>query len=164
MRNIILTITALLVVMAAMTGISAAATTVDFQVTNDPVIINVGETKTQTATLTLSPVVTGAIKKIEILDLPAGITTTIDGNPGTILTGPWTSTKSWTVDFTNSAAPNGEYIITYKVTYENDLVQTRRATIEAGVSAIPEFPTVALPVAAMIGIVFFFQHRKNRKD
>lgn len=26
---------------------------------------------------------------------------------------------------------------------------------------IPEFPTVALPVAVIIGIAFFFQHRKE---
>jgi hypothetical protein len=30
-------------------------------------------------------------------------------------------------------------------------------------SSIPEFPAVALPVAAVIGIVFFFQQRKNKR-
>jgi len=29
---------------------------------------------------------------------------------------------------------------------------------------IPEFPTIALPIAAVIGLVFFFQHRKIRKE
>lgn len=29
---------------------------------------------------------------------------------------------------------------------------------------IPEFPTVALPIGAVIGLVFYFQHRKNRKE
>ena len=29
---------------------------------------------------------------------------------------------------------------------------------------IPEFPTVALPIAAVIGLVFFFQHKKKKED
>jgi hypothetical protein len=31
-------------------------------------------------------------------------------------------------------------------------------------ASVPEFPTVALPVAAVIGLVFFFQQRKNKKE
>jgi hypothetical protein len=29
---------------------------------------------------------------------------------------------------------------------------------------IPEFPTVALPIAAVIGLVFFFQNRKKKEE
>jgi hypothetical protein len=29
---------------------------------------------------------------------------------------------------------------------------------------IPEFPTVALPIAAVIGLVFFFQHKKRKEE
>lgn len=29
---------------------------------------------------------------------------------------------------------------------------------------IPEFPTVALPIAAVIGLVFFFQHKKKKEE
>jgi len=29
---------------------------------------------------------------------------------------------------------------------------------------IPEFPTVALPIAAVLGLVFFFQHRKKKEE
>ncbi len=29
---------------------------------------------------------------------------------------------------------------------------------------IPEFPTIALPIAAVIGLVFFFQQRKNKEE
>jgi hypothetical protein len=29
---------------------------------------------------------------------------------------------------------------------------------------IPEFPTVALPIAGVIGLVFFFQHRKRKEE
>ena len=31
-------------------------------------------------------------------------------------------------------------------------------------SLVPEFPTVALPIAAVIGLVFFFQQKKNKKE
>lgn len=31
-------------------------------------------------------------------------------------------------------------------------------------TSIPEFPTVALPVAALIGLVFFFQQRKKKEE
>lgn len=29
---------------------------------------------------------------------------------------------------------------------------------------IPEFPTVALPIAAVIGLIFFFQHKKRKEE
>ena|SRR3989304_8797619 len=29
---------------------------------------------------------------------------------------------------------------------------------------IPEFPTIALPIAAIIGLLFMFQHRKNKEE
>jgi hypothetical protein len=29
---------------------------------------------------------------------------------------------------------------------------------------IPEFPTIALPIAAVIGLVFFFQHKKRKEE
>jgi hypothetical protein len=33
-----------------------------------------------------------------------------------------------------------------------------------GGTTIPEFPTVALPIAAVIGLVFFFQYRKRTEE
>jgi len=35
---------------------------------------------------------------------------------------------------------------------------------EPPVNGIPEFPTVALPIAAVIGLVFFFQHKKKKEQ
>jgi hypothetical protein len=32
-----------------------------------------------------------------------------------------------------------------------------------GQTTVPEFPTIALPIAAVIGLVFFFQHRKRKE-
>ncbi|MBU4222554.1 MAG: PEF-CTERM sorting domain-containing protein [Euryarchaeota archaeon] len=31
-------------------------------------------------------------------------------------------------------------------------------------NSIPEFPIVALPLAAVLGLVFFFQQRKIKKE
>ncbi|MDD5616167.1 MAG: PEF-CTERM sorting domain-containing protein [Candidatus Methanoperedens sp.] len=31
-------------------------------------------------------------------------------------------------------------------------------------NSIPEFATVAIPIAAVLGLVFFFQQRKNKKE
>jgi hypothetical protein len=31
-------------------------------------------------------------------------------------------------------------------------------------NAIPEFPTLALPIAALIGLVFFFQNKKKKEE
>ncbi len=44
-------------------------------------------------------------------------------------------------------------------THKNDF-----KTVKDTFSAIPEFPTVALPIAAIIGLLFFFQHRKNKEE
>lgn len=46
-------------------------------------------------------------------------------------------------------APKGE-VEDYQVNIEN--------------TEIPEFSTIALPVAGILGIMFFFNHRKRRKD
>lgn len=152
--------------MLVMTGIAVAATTTTLSVTNNPITVSVGETKFQTVKLELDeldPLVSNAIIKIEIFDLPAGISASIDGTPGVVLTGPWSSSKTWTVGFTNGGAKNKVDTITYNVTYLNDKSITRQATIQAGVEAIPEFPTVALPIAVVIGMVMLFQHKKIKE-
>jgi len=35
---------------------------------------------------------------------------------------------------------------------------------DAGYNQIPEFTTIAIPVAAILGLFFFFNHRKHRKE
>jgi hypothetical protein len=36
--------------------------------------------------------------------------------------------------------------------------------VRYGGNPIPEFPTIALPIAAVIGMVFFFQHKKKKEE
>ncbi len=164
MENNRLKLAASIIVIVLMTGVAAAATTASLIVTNDPVKINTGETKTQT--ITLDRAVANPISKIEIINLPAGIDSSIDGMSGNVLTGSWTSTKIWNVELTDVGVPNDVYTITYKLTYMNDTImsQVKKATIEAGVNAIPEFPKVAFPVAAFIGLVFLFKQERNMEE
>jgi hypothetical protein len=63
----------------------------------------------------------------------------------------------------NKGAPNGEYIYNYDLMWSTGS-STRTAYIQAGVNAIPEIPAVALPIAAVIGLVFFLQQRKEKEE
>ena len=55
--------------------------------------------------------------------------------------------------------------LTATVRYHAD-TDRQQLVISHGCSGtyIPEFPTVALPIAAVLGLVFFFQHRKKKEE
>ncbi|MCD4845403.1 MAG: PEF-CTERM sorting domain-containing protein [Methanosarcinales archaeon] len=38
------------------------------------------------------------------------------------------------------------------------------ANVDVGFKAIPEFSTIAIPVLSILGLLFFFNHRKRRKE
>jgi len=62
------------------------------------------------------------------------------------------------------AAVEGLYDIVVDVSGEGDYdaaTDALDANIDVGFETIPEFPTVALPVAAIIGLMFLFQRRKD---
>jgi hypothetical protein len=50
---------------------------------------------------------------------------------------------------------------TYRIYHETDYGGTYSDITHTNVEAIPEFPTIALPVAAIIGLAFFMQRRKE---
>ena len=165
-----LIISALLIFgLVGMIGTAAAGSVnPSLSVIGDPIIIDIGETNTQSVTLTLNGDATNQnITKIKILNVPTGISTSIDGNPGTELTDKWGNSKTWTISYTNVNAVNGKYVVTYEVHYEFDgvdsSIETREATIQTGINAIPEFPTVALPVAAVLGLMFILSSRKKKE-
>ncbi|MCD4766714.1 MAG: PEF-CTERM sorting domain-containing protein [Methanosarcinales archaeon] len=165
-----LIISALLIFgLVGMIGTAAAGSVnPSLSVIDDPIIINIGETNTQTATLTLTGDATNQnITKIKILNVPTGISTSIDGNLGTELTDKWGNSKTWTISYTNVNAVNGKYVVTYEAHYEFDgvdsSIETREATIQTGINAIPEFPTIALPVAAVLGLMFIISSRKKKE-
>ncbi len=59
----------------------------------------------------------------------------------------------------NPAAPVGA-VYEFKIYAGEDIV-TSYASASREVHSIPEFPTVALPVAAILGLAFFMQRRKE---
>jgi hypothetical protein len=65
-----------------------------------------------------------------------------------------------------SPATVGDWIVVLmKDGTESNLNPTVQDSYRVHVSVnIPEFPTVALPVAAVIGLVFFFQRRKRKEE
>jgi hypothetical protein len=70
----------------------------------------------------------------------------------------------FTINFKNTP----EWGFTLYVYAENDLTGKEHAKTayshDAGYTHVPEFTTIAIPVAAILGLLFFFNHRKRRKD
>ncbi|MBU4222950.1 MAG: PEF-CTERM sorting domain-containing protein [Euryarchaeota archaeon] len=63
-----------------------------------------------------------------------------------------------------SASVGDEFDLTVCGNYRS-IENCKKVSMTTGlIIGIPEFPTVALPVAAVLGLVFFFQQRKNKKE
>lgn len=71
----------------------------------------------------------------------------------------YTATTTLTVTTTNTATATG-------LDPDSDTVTTTSnpVTVTVGDVAIPEFPTIALPVVSILGLLFFFNHRKRRRE
>ena len=66
-------------------------------------------------------------------------------------------------DANNGATGTDKYVI--KFDSGNGVVAEWPISTSTAVdTAIPEFATVAIPIAAVLGLVFFFQQRKNKKE
>lgn len=141
-KRIILIITAMLAVMVAMTGIAAASTIVAGTVYD-----GISTTPYEGALVTAysdssrsTPIgtnITNNLGEYEIIDSGA-------------ITQVWVkATAPGKADAFANGVPSGN-------------TQTKFYLID--LTFIPEFPTVALPVGAVIGLVFLFQQRKNKKE
>ncbi|MBW6470924.1 MAG: PEF-CTERM sorting domain-containing protein [Methanosarcinaceae archaeon] len=122
-----------------------------------PVTLDVGESQTFNVT------VTGATCSSEFSVVDADIfTVTIDG---TLYSGPVTwdgGTNTFEVVVTNDkGAGNGDYVITFQNDGSSISCKKLEATVQVLVTVIPEFPTIALPVAAILGLAFIFQRRRE---
>ena len=182
MRNKILMITAMLAVMVAITGI-AAATSVDINTSNavgNPDTINNpldGSTVTSTDVLLYSITGPSGIRTLRVESSNPNLyvrvyNTAIGFNTGFTNSGneaSWTwsgsGTQSFTVEIYGTSAASGA---TVTVLDKNGgaLLGTGLSGIASGTAdiSIPEFPLVALPIAAVIALVFIFQQRKNKKE
>ena len=172
MKNKFIIITAFLGAMVVMTGIALAT---GINANPNPISLNVNEVKSQNVNVTS--------------DGPAILKFTIDGvgfNPadkftisirdpdGVIHTGSeienpnplgWASPATFIVTYNNKLASNDDYLLKYKIFWVgNPDPYDADSVIRVQITPTPEFPAVALPVAAIIGIVFLFQHRKDEEE
>ena len=126
-----------------------------------------GDTINRGEMITYTISVTGATDNVEhTLDM-SGLDyfdVTIDNVP--VTTWPWSQNFTGTgvthiVNVTNTAAPNGLHIL--KVIVDDGLSGSgwNEGSINVDINAIPEFPTIALPIAAILGLAFIFQRRKE---
>ena len=71
------------------------------------------------------------------------------------------------VPFTINFTDPPEFGFTLYIYAENDLTGKERVKTayshDGGYTHVPEFSTIAIPVAAILGLLFFFNHRKRRK-
>jgi hypothetical protein len=180
MKSKIRMVTAFLVVLVSMTGI-AGAMNLKLLGGSNPLVINPGGSMTldlQANTLgdlavvnpahyDLTYTVTGVLGS----DPNDVIVTFASGYPGSFNpnTDPYTDFGEVTISL--KAVPNSPVDSKFVVkvfakpspgSLELETASASR-TIQDPIS-IPEFPKVALPVAAVIGLVIFFQHRKKMEE
>jgi hypothetical protein len=172
MRPKILIITALLAMMVAMIGITAAIGVSSVDAYPTPLTVGPSDFSIQKVTVTTDGGFNIADIKVMGIKDPNGnpyiitdiFEVQIDTNPGpseTGLTDPSGTTYNYGFKFKGTITGN------YKVKYVSNDVDSSEYSIQviqATLNAIPVFPKVALPVAAVIGLVFFFQQRKNKKE
>ncbi|MDD5616171.1 MAG: PEF-CTERM sorting domain-containing protein [Candidatus Methanoperedens sp.] len=189
MRNKIVMITAALAVMMAMTGIAAAnpesvvvspadqdlqpsqslpgGSFATYNIAVSLIIANVSSGNTHTINATTTGVVGGGTTADLMYRFHFGALSSTWLSSGVSWT--WTDSKgtsdSLTVDVmdTGSALNTKYQFKVYDIyTTNTGLSDDARATVYG--TSIPEFATVAIPIAAVLGLVFFFQQRKNKKE
>ena len=180
MRNKIITIAAMLAVMIAMTGIAAADVAFeDFTIGIHKAFPNQLQDAANPTSIPLNgnvklSLAIGSVRAENIGISTYSLTCTI--NPATpqvtatcppdFIPGSDSFIKNDAVTITSINAPiNTEYqlLINGQVVL-NEIKPDPSAGGGVGLITVPEFATVAIPIAAMLGIVFFFQRRKSKKE
>jgi len=182
-RNKIVAVATLFAVMIAITGIAAAQN--EIRVEPGVITIDAGGTATQEVTVTAED---GNITSLKVSGVGFKITDKfdvfIDGEERTSISGDFTSPKTFTVTLVNGKGGSDEDLtINYAAKFTHGDPITKKAKIQNDIKirptptptpvvtptptppvSVPEFPTVALPIAAIMGLVFLFQYRKGRNS
>ena len=133
-----------------------------------------GESGTFNITVTAEYSTDKGFFEVDISPTTSGFYVVIKNSTGTELASGYdtvsTSEVSYTkgqtttlyVDITNNNAPQGNYTVKFTA---NDNIETdcTEGTIKACLSSIPEFATIAVPVAALLLLIFVFNQRKRRQ-
>ncbi len=87
----------------------------------------------------------------------------IVSGPNAGMGGNYTTDASGQATFTYSSASTGTDMIEARFINFQQVIVTSNTAEKTWTTdnAIPEFPTVALPIAAILGLAFFFQRRRN---
>lgn len=172
MKTKILMITVALAVMMAFTGIAGAT---GILVVPDPVTVNPNTYTSHDVKVTST--LNKPVDSLEIAYVikPGGlimepITNYFDVKIDSVVTtsvsdGGSASPRTYVVEYKlKNGAPVGTYTVQYKATDTDTGVSEGHYDVPATLNAIPEFPTVALPIAAVIGLVFLLGNRKNKEE
>jgi hypothetical protein len=180
MRNKLIMIAAMLAVMVSMTGI-AGATNVNID-TSTPygtpdIILNSLDGTTVTLTDVRLESISGAAGSRDLMVVSSDPNLYIRVNNSSLaldtgfannvaITKTWTYTgspafRTFNLEVKGTVAGT---VTVYDMKSGVIIGQAGVNAASADVSDIPEFPTVALPVASVIGLVFFLQNRKNKKE
>ena len=143
------------IALIAMIGTASAGYGIGHDVTG-PITLDTEESQTFMVTVT-----DASSPSTFSVDGASMFTVTIDGGAGPVA---WNGTdKTFEVVVTNDmGASNGAYVINFK-NVDSSGTAGLATTVEVLITTIPEFPTIALPIAAILGLAFIFQRRKEEE-
>ena len=187
--NVITALALTVVMLAAMTGIAAAT----IVTSPDHVDVNVNTNAATDVTITFTGLNVGDLCRFTIFDdstSPSSPSTELQGSfDGAIWDFPSNSgneaspdsvtyniadnnyTSVWDFQIKDNGDGNDatqmdkEYTIQFEIFNATVGVSTYHlGATTTGVTAVPEFATIAIPVAAILGLVLFFNHRKRKRE
>ena len=174
MRNKIAIAVVFFSVMALMTGLAAAQNSIN--VNPGTINIDAGRTATQTVTVAAA---NGTITSLKVsgagFNITDKFTVKIDGVETTSVSGSWASPKVFTVTFADGKGESDkDFTINYEATFSDGNKVTKNAKIQTDIVvkptptaapiSVPEFPTLALPIATVMGLIFLFQYRREKDN
>jgi hypothetical protein len=164
MKYLNMLIIALLISLSAAASVSAEPLTVDvIPVDND---VFAGETATYKVNLTNGGTTTETLTDLYVLDGPADFTIVFSETSGAVLPG---QTKVVDLSVTVPAGkPEGQYTFDVYADWQKQFgkLTIKKTSNYLGVVLnvlIPEFPTIALPIISVLGIMLLMTRRKGKE-